>query len=117
MEFEVVIASSWLSRARGLLFGKGERMKPSQVLALIPCKSVHTMFMRFPIDVAFVNAQGVVVKARKRLPRGRAVYCKGAVCVFERRSVDKDWFELGDRAVVAVQRLANCCADASAASV
>ena len=103
MEFEVVIASSWLSRARGMLFGKGDRMKPSQVLALIPCKSVHTMFMRFPIDVAFVDAQGVVVKARSAMPRGKVAFCRGAVCVFERHAAGEGWFEPGDRVAIVVR--------------
>ena len=106
MEFEVVIATSWFSRLRGMLFGRGKRMKPGQVMALLPCKSVHTMLMVYPIDVAFVNARGIVVKARAAMPRGRAIYCKGAVCALERRSVEEDWFEPGDRAVIAVRNSA-----------
>jgi hypothetical protein len=32
------------------------------VLALRPCRWVHTIGMKFPIDVAFVSDDGVVVK-------------------------------------------------------
>jgi uncharacterized membrane protein (UPF0127 family) len=38
----------------GLLEGEG--------LVIDPCNSIHTFFMRFSIDVLFVDAQGVVVR-------------------------------------------------------
>lgn len=52
---EVVLANNLLTRMQGLL-GKRE-MKKGQALILNPCDSVHTFFMRFTIDVIFVDRQ------------------------------------------------------------
>jgi uncharacterized protein len=49
------------SRNKGLL-GRHE-LRPDTALILAPCSSIHTFFMQFAIDVAFVNRRGVVVRA------------------------------------------------------
>jgi uncharacterized membrane protein (UPF0127 family) len=56
----VELADTRASRRRGLL-GRS-RLDPSRALILIPCFSIHTAFMRFAIDVVFVDRQGVVVR-------------------------------------------------------
>jgi len=52
-------ARSFLARLRGLMgrppLGAGEG------LLIDPCSSVHTFFMRFPIDVVFADRNHVVV--------------------------------------------------------
>jgi len=48
------------SRRRGLL--KLDEMPHGQALIIAPCNAVHTWFMRFSIDVAFVTRGGEVVK-------------------------------------------------------
>ncbi len=35
-----------------------------QGLWLSPCQSIHTFFMRYPIDVVFLDAQGTVLKGK-----------------------------------------------------
>lgn len=35
-----------------------------------PCRAVHTLGMKFPIDVAFIDADGVVMKSLQ-MPRHR----------------------------------------------
>ena len=54
------------ARRRGLL-GKGSLSRDAAVI-LAPCSAVHTWFMRFPIDVLFVDEGGLV---RKVCPRVR----------------------------------------------
>ena|SRR5581483_5594486 len=49
------------ARARGLLGKSG--LKPGEGLHIIPCKSVHMLFMRFSIDVLYLDREGRVVKA------------------------------------------------------
>jgi uncharacterized membrane protein (UPF0127 family) len=56
----VEIADTRATRRRGLL-GR-DRLEPSHALLLLPCFSIHTAFMRFPIDAVFVNREGVVVR-------------------------------------------------------
>jgi uncharacterized membrane protein (UPF0127 family) len=46
------------SRNRGLLGRTG--LAPDHALVIAPCSSVHTFFMKFPIDVMFVARDGTV---------------------------------------------------------
>lgn len=58
---EALLASTPWKRVKGLL---GEKeLKSGQALILKPCNSVHTFFMRFPIDVLFVDKNNRVIKA------------------------------------------------------
>lgn len=66
---------------RGLLgrsgLGTGEGM-------LFPrTGSVHTMFMRFPIDVVFLDAELRVLAVREGVPAWRAVKERGAKATLE----------------------------------
>jgi hypothetical protein len=53
------VARSFFARLRGLM--GSAPLAPGEGLLIIPCSSVHTHFMRFPIDVLYVNARGEVV--------------------------------------------------------
>lgn len=58
---EVRVADTFFKRIKGLL---GEKeFKPGKALILKPCNSIHTLFMRFPIDVLFVDKNHRVIKA------------------------------------------------------
>lgn len=71
------IAGTRSARRRGLL----GRDNLEGALVIERCRSVHTLGMKFPIDVAYVDADGVVVKmmrmSRHRLglpvPKSRLV--------------------------------------------
>jgi hypothetical protein len=63
-------ADTWRARLVGLLGRDG--LPPGDGLLLDPCNSVHTFFMRFPIDVAFLDDSGVVVALNHRLQPWRA---------------------------------------------
>ncbi|MDI6869865.1 MAG: DUF192 domain-containing protein [Bacillota bacterium] len=62
------LAESFWARARGLL-GRAE-LKEGEGLILRPCNSVHMFFMRFPLDVAFLDKIGRVVGLSWNLPPG-----------------------------------------------
>lgn len=53
-------ARTWWTRGKGLLGRKG--LPTGGGLIIEPCSSIHTWFMAFPIDVAFVAADGRVVR-------------------------------------------------------
>ena len=71
------VARDRRSRARGVL----GRRHLDGALVLDPCRWVHTIGVRFPLDVAYLDADGVVVKTvrmhRHRIglpvPRARRV--------------------------------------------
>jgi len=57
----VIIADTPFTRMKGLL-GK-KKFSKGQALILNPCNSIHMFFMRFPIDVLFLDKNNRIVKA------------------------------------------------------
>lgn len=54
----VTVANSLFKRMKGLLGKSG--MSAGEALWIKPCMSVHTFFMRFPIDVVFLSNKNQV---------------------------------------------------------
>jgi uncharacterized protein len=75
------VADHAVARMRGLL-GRSNLSQGEGIL-LRPAGSIHTFFMRFPIDVVFLNEEDVVVKVVHRLSPWRAAGLKGARSVLE----------------------------------
>lgn len=69
-------ADGFFSRLRGLLFAPA--LKPGEGLLLVPCASVHTAFMRYPIDVIFLDRAGRIRRIVPRLAPWRAAASIGA---------------------------------------
>jgi uncharacterized membrane protein (UPF0127 family) len=63
-------ASTYWSRLIGLLGRPG--LPAGEALVIDPCSSVHTVFMRFTIDVVFADKNGLVLKTVPRLKPFRA---------------------------------------------
>lgn len=81
---EVVVADSYLSRLLGLALLSRERVPRG--LLLPGCRSVHTLGMRFAIDVVFLDADGRVLRLEPALPPGRFVAERRAHAVLELQS-------------------------------
>jgi len=62
---KVLKADTALSRMRGLL-GRG-RLEPGEALWIAPCAMIHTFFMRFSLDVVFLDAELRVLRVIERL--------------------------------------------------
>ena len=75
------VADNPLSRLRGLL-GRRE-LEPDTGLLLEPSNSIHTFFMRFPIDAVFLDAERRVLLVRPDLGPWRAAGMRGARAVLE----------------------------------
>ena len=52
-------------------------------MVIAPSNAIHTLFMKFPIDVLFVAKNGRVVKVREELAPWRLAGAWGAFCVVE----------------------------------
>jgi uncharacterized membrane protein (UPF0127 family) len=89
------------TRNRGLLGRDG--LDPDHALVLAPCNSVHTFFMRFPIDVIFVNRDGTVRKITADLGPWRMAASLRAFAVVETAAgvVSQSGTRAGDPLVVA----------------
>lgn len=69
------------SRRSGLL--RRESFPKGSALILAPTNAIHTFFMRFPIDVAFVAKDGTVLKLVRSLQPWRIAASWGAYAAIE----------------------------------
>jgi uncharacterized protein len=82
--FSVSRCSNFVERARGLL-GR-PTLAPSEALWIAPCASVHTLGMRYSIDVIFCDFEGTVLRIVENLESGRIAVAIGARAACEVRS-------------------------------
>jgi hypothetical protein len=73
------VASSGSERRRGLL----GRDSIDGAFVIPSCRWVHTVGMRFPIDVAYLDASGTVIKTMHMAPHRVGVPVRGARQVIE----------------------------------
>ena len=76
-----LLAETPLTRLKGLLGRKG--LEQGDGLLLRPAASIHTFFMRFPIDAVWVDRDLNVLKVSPDLGPWRTAACKGAKGVVE----------------------------------
>jgi uncharacterized membrane protein (UPF0127 family) len=69
------------SRRRGLL-GR-DQLAAGHALIIAPCSAIHTFFMRFAIDVAFIDREGVVVRASHKVSPWRMAAARSAWAAVE----------------------------------
>jgi uncharacterized membrane protein (UPF0127 family) len=75
------VANTSAKRRTGLL--KHQRLEPGDGLWIVPCESVHTFFMRFSIDLVYLDKQRRVRKVRSAVPAWRLSACLSAHSVLE----------------------------------
>ena len=90
-------AKSFASRVRGLMFT--DPLVPGEGLVITPCNSIHMFFMRYPLDVVFLDAQNRVLflyEGIKPWRVGRIV--KGAKTAVElpERTISTSGTQVGD---------------------
>ena len=80
-DLKIHIATGFWQRARGLL---GLSSIDIDYAMLFPnCNSVHTVGMRFAIDVVFIDKAGRILKLVSSLPPMRIAHVRGAAGVLE----------------------------------
>ena len=88
----VQVANTAWSRLRGLL----GREDFEGVLLLERCNDVHTFGMRFPLDIAFIADDGMVLHAYRGVEPRCRLRCKTASAVLERFASEDPWLESGE---------------------
>lgn len=78
---EVLVAASLPARLRGLL-GRLP-LAPGQAMLLSPCSTIHTLGMRYPIDVVFLARDGRVLRVAREVAPWRMRGHWRARCVLE----------------------------------
>ena len=122
----VEVAVTRRDRRKGLLGRSG--LEPASALIIAPCFSIHTMFMRFDIDVVFVDEDGRVVKVVRDMtpwriavdPTAHAVVELPAGSLRDRQVNVGDRLYLlepgGRRVGLSVDDLRGCCAESQVAA-
>ena len=91
------VADRMLSRMKGLLGRKN--LPTGEGILIRPAPSIHTFFMRFPIDVVFLSRQGEVLKIAEHVAPWRARSCRHSYAVLELAAGEagRCGFAVGDR--------------------
>lgn len=93
----VEVAKSFEDRARGLLGRQG--LPQGHCLWIDPCRSIHTFFMKFTIDVIFVDQKLKVTAVKRNIPKWRLAWggLKAKSCFeFNAHSLNEFQVEKGD---------------------
>lgn len=91
-------ADNFLTRLVGLL--KRKTLGPEEALWLMPSKGIHTIGMKFPIDVVFLNKQHQVIGLTAGLPPYRlsSVHLRGySVLELPNGTIKKSSTTIGDQ--------------------
>ena len=92
------VADRFWSRFRGLQF---RRVFPQgHGILLAPCNSIHTMWMRFAIDVAMLDRKGEVLAVRQAVLPWRLVFARAARMPYWRHPAGTLSLAAGDRLVL-----------------
>ncbi len=98
---EIIVADNFFTRLKGLL-GK-DSLPHNQCMLITPCRSIHTFFMKFSIDVVFIDRNYKVVKIIEGMtPGGATPVIKEAWSVIEMPvdSVKEYRIEVGDQLAI-----------------
>ena len=71
---QLTVADTFFSRFCGLQFKR--ELAVGSGLLLVPCGSVHTCWMRFPVDVFFISDSAHVVHVRRNVRPWRVAICR-----------------------------------------
>lgn len=74
-------AGTGAARSKGLLGRKG--LPPGGGLWIVPCESVHTFWMQFPIDLVYIDRKKRVKKLRSNVSPWRLSACLSAHSIIE----------------------------------
>jgi hypothetical protein len=75
------LAGTGPSRKKGLLGREG--LLPGEGLWIVPCEAVHTFFMRFPIDLVYLDRKKRIKKLSSNVGAWRLSACLTAHSVME----------------------------------
>jgi uncharacterized protein len=89
-------ADTFIKRLKGLMFTNEFPLGNS--LHIKPCNSIHTFFMKYEIDILFLDEDQKVIDLQKEMVPGKIKVCKKASSVIElpARTIEKTETKIGD---------------------
>ena len=102
---DIFIADTVFKRLLGYMF----RKKPHHdAILFVPCNSIHTFFMKFNIDVLFINKNFVVIKKIENLGSGKVIMpVLDAKLVMEAKSGNFKNISIGEKIDLNVYKVKN----------
>lgn len=94
---KVVVANNYLSRLKGLMFRK--HLDEGECLLLKNCSSIHCCFMKFPIDVVYLNDIMEVLKVETVRPWRVGSFVRGAKHILETNEGAASNLQHGDKLI------------------
>jgi uncharacterized protein len=82
----LLVASDRRARRRGL--ARLEALPPGHALLIEPCRSVHTVGMRFALDLLWLDAEGRLLRVDRAVAARRLRTCLRARAVIEAAAGD-----------------------------
>ena len=89
------VAEAATRRARGLGLARLDALPGDQALLIRRCRSVHTVGMRFPLDLVWLDGEGRPVRVDRDVRPRRLRTCLGARAVLECAGGQADRFLAG----------------------
>lgn len=90
----VVVAKTTYKRMKGLIGTKGLAM--DEAIVIFPCNRIHTFFMKYAINVAYIDKGNKVVRIDQHImPNRIGKICKNAKYVME-YSIKNNKLKIGD---------------------
>jgi uncharacterized protein len=86
----VFTARSFAERSRGL--ARLDELPSGWGLHILHCRSIHTFWMRFPLDLIWLDRDGQVVKVTRNVKPRRQAACLRARTVVEVNAGEADRF-------------------------
>lgn len=78
----LMVADNYFTRLKGLMFTK--ELPDQDALQIIPCGQIHTFFMKYSIDVLYLDTDNNIVSVDEELKPGSiGKHVKKAVSVVE----------------------------------
>ena len=94
-KFDIMHENTSFLRLRGLL---GRNLKVNEGMLIEPCNSVHTMWMKYDLDIIYINKDNEIVKIIKKLKPWKLSVCTAAFKTLElpADTVDYIGLKVGD---------------------
>lgn len=96
---QVEVARSFLARGKGLMLRR--TFPRGSALVIDPCSSIHMFFMRFPIDVLYMDRENRVVRTQQGIKPWRVgpLYTRSAKYVIELPvgTIERSKTQVGDQ--------------------
>lgn len=93
------VAGTGAQRSKGLLGRTG--LAPGEALWIVPCEAVHTFFMKFSLDLVYLDRRRRIVKIKRNVAPWRLSACVRAhsVIEFAAGALHPEGVHLGDQLV------------------